>query len=93
VQRLQLSSVRGGLAAAKPVETCLSGGHGHPPGGKSFTLLRNLRPEATDPDTGERHSDVIMSWVRSEAGKLAMIHGEHNVVMPVCAHSPLVTAL
>jgi hypothetical protein len=33
VQRLQLSRVRACLPAVKPVETCLSGGHSHPPGG------------------------------------------------------------
>jgi hypothetical protein len=52
------------------------GGHGNPVyqvGGKSFIFFRNPRPDATDPDTGERYPDVIVFWVESEADKLAMI--------------------
>jgi hypothetical protein len=42
-------------------------------GGKSFVFFRNPRPDATDPDTGERYDDVIVFWVPSEADKQALV--------------------
>lgn len=42
-------------------------------GGKSFVFFRTPQPDATDPDTGERYTDVIMLWVDSESDKLALI--------------------
>jgi len=42
-------------------------------GGKSFIFFRTPRPDAIDPDTGERYPDVIMFWVGSEADKQAMV--------------------
>ncbi|MGW7681323.1 MmcQ/YjbR family DNA-binding protein [Kribbella sp. NPDC054772] len=42
-------------------------------GGKSFVFFRTPRPDATDPDTGEKYDDVIMIWVESEAEKLALL--------------------
>lgn len=42
-------------------------------GGKSFVFFRTPRPDAVDPDTGEKYDDVIMIWVESEAEKLALI--------------------
>jgi hypothetical protein len=42
-------------------------------GGKSFVFFRNPRPDATDPHTGERYSDVIVFWVESEADKQALV--------------------
>lgn len=42
-------------------------------GGKSFIFFRNPRPDATDPETGQRYPDVIMFWVPSEADKQALI--------------------
>jgi hypothetical protein len=42
-------------------------------GGRSFVFFRNPRPDAADPQTGERYPDVIMFWVPSEADKQAMI--------------------
>jgi hypothetical protein len=41
-------------------------------GGKSFVFFRTPRPDAFDPDTGERYPDVIMIWVESEDDKLAL---------------------
>ena len=38
-------------------------------GGKSFIFFRNPRPDAVDPTTGERYTDVIVFWVESEADK------------------------
>ncbi|BBX67839.1 MmcQ/YjbR family DNA-binding protein [Mycolicibacterium psychrotolerans] len=41
-------------------------------GGKSFVFFRTPRPDAVDPDTGEKYPDVIVIWVESEADKLAL---------------------
>lgn len=45
-------------------------------GGKSFIFFRNPRPDAVDPDTGERYPDVIVFWVPSESDKQALIQDE-----------------
>ena len=45
-------------------------------GGKSFVFFRNPRPDAVDPDTGERYPDVIMFWVTSEADKQALVQDQ-----------------
>jgi hypothetical protein len=45
-------------------------------GGKSFVFFRNPRPDAKDPDTGERYPDVIVFWVESDADKQAMVQDE-----------------
>ena len=45
-------------------------------GGKSFIFFRNPRPDAVDPDTGERYADVMVFWVGSEADKQAMVQDE-----------------
>ena len=42
-------------------------------GGRSFIFFRNPRPDAVDPDTGERYDDVIVFWVGSEADKQSLI--------------------
>ena len=42
-------------------------------GRKSFVFFRSPRPDAVDPETGERYPDVIMFWVPSEADKLALV--------------------
>ncbi|TDD65144.1 hypothetical protein E1262_26175 [Jiangella aurantiaca] len=42
-------------------------------GGKSFVFFRNPRPDAVDPETGERYDDVIVLWVESEAEKEALV--------------------
>jgi len=42
-------------------------------GGKSFVFFRNPRPDAFDPETGERYDDVIVFWVASEDDKQAMV--------------------
>src|SRR3954464_4200500 len=42
-------------------------------GGKSFVFFRTPRPDAVDPDTGERYDDVIVLWVPEEADKQALI--------------------
>ncbi|MEN3309516.1 MAG: hypothetical protein V7603_5718, partial [Micromonosporaceae bacterium] len=45
-------------------------------GRKSFIFFRNPRPDAVDPDTGERYADVIVFWVGSEADKQALVQDE-----------------
>ncbi len=43
---------------------------------KSFVFFRNPRPDAVDPDTGERYDDVIVFWVASDADKQALLADE-----------------
>jgi hypothetical protein len=38
-----------------------------------FVFFRTPRPDAVDPDTGERYEDVIVFWVPSEADKQALV--------------------
>ena len=45
-------------------------------GGKSFVFFRTPRPDAFDPETGERYDDVVVFWVGSEGDKLAMVQDE-----------------
>ncbi len=42
-------------------------------GGKSFVYFRNPRPDAFDPETGERYEDVIIVWVPTEEDKEALV--------------------
>ena len=42
-------------------------------GGKSFVFFRSRRPDAFDPDTGERYDDVIVFWVADEGEKTALV--------------------
>lgn len=64
------------LAAGMPYVTRVDGSRGHSVyqvGGKSFVFFRNPRPDAVDPDSGERYPDVIVIWVPAESDKLALI--------------------
>jgi len=65
------------LALAMPHVTVVHGSNADNPvyqvGGKSFIFFRNPRPDAFDPQTGERYRDVIVFWVASEADKQAMV--------------------
>jgi hypothetical protein len=40
---------------------------------RSFLFFRNRRPDAVDPETGERYADVIVFWVDSELEKEAIL--------------------
>ena len=40
---------------------------------RSFIFFRNPRPDAVDPDTGKRYTDVIVFWVDSEFEKEAIL--------------------
>jgi hypothetical protein len=42
-------------------------------GGKSFVFFRNPRPDAVDPNSGERYDDVIVIWVESDDDKAALV--------------------
>jgi hypothetical protein len=48
----------------------------YPVGGKSFVFFRTPRPDATDPQTGERYPDVIVFWVPSESDKQALVQDQ-----------------
>jgi hypothetical protein len=64
------------LAMAMPHVTVIHGSGGNPVyqvGGKSFIFYRTPRPDAVDPDTGERYTDVIVFWVASEGDKQALV--------------------
>ena len=69
------------LARAMPHVTVVEGSNDNPVyqvGGKSFVFFRNPRPDAVDPDTGERWSDVIVFWVESDADKQALVQDESS---------------
>ena len=64
------------LALGMPHVTVVHGSGSNPVyqvGGRSFVFFRNPRPDAVDPDTGERYADVIVLWVASEAEKQALV--------------------
>jgi len=58
------------------VEHCTGDNPIYQVGRKSFIFFRNPRPDAVDPRTGERYSDVIVFWVASEADKQALVQDE-----------------
>ncbi|MEU6560320.1 MmcQ/YjbR family DNA-binding protein [Nocardia nova] len=64
------------LALAMPHVTVERGPRGNPiyqVGRKSFVFFRTPRPDAADPETGERYPDVIIFWVPSTSDKLALV--------------------
>ena len=64
------------IAASMPHVTRIEGPKGNPiyqVGGKSFVFFRTPQPDAQDPETGERYTDVLMIWVESEADKLSLV--------------------
>ena len=68
-------------AAGMPYVTAEEIGPGRPVyqvGRKSFVFFRNPRPDAVDPQTGERYDDVIVFWVGSEADKQALVQDERT---------------
>lgn len=67
------------LAAGMPyvtVEYGPSGNAVYQVGRKSFVFFRTPRPDARDPETGERYDDVIVFWVEDDATKVALIEDE-----------------
>jgi hypothetical protein len=67
------------LALAMPHVTVVHGERAQNPvyqvGGKSFVFFRTPRPDAFDPDTGERYDDVIVLWCAAEE-KEALVQDE-----------------
>jgi hypothetical protein len=64
------------LALGMPHVTVYPGTRNRPVyqvGGKSFVFFRNPRPDAFDPETGQRYDVVIVFWVPDEGDKLAMV--------------------
>jgi hypothetical protein len=64
------------LAAAMPNVTVDAGKTGNPVyqvGKKSFVFFRTPRPDAVDPETGEKYDDVIVFWVSSQEEKKALV--------------------
>jgi hypothetical protein len=47
-------------------------------GRKSFIFFRTPRPDAVDPATGERYTDVIVFWVGDESDKYALVQDESS---------------
>ena len=69
------------LALGMPHVTVDHGPEGNPVyqvGGKSFVFFRTPRPDALDPDSGERYRDVIVFWVASEVDKQALVYDESS---------------
>jgi hypothetical protein len=68
------------LALAMPHVTVVRGERAQNPvyqvGGKSFVFFRTPRPDAVDPETGERYDDVVVLWVESEVEKQALVADE-----------------
>jgi len=67
------------LAAGMPYVTVEYGTGDNPVyqiGRKSFVFFRNPRPDAIDPETGERYLDIIVFWVPSETDKEALVRDE-----------------
>jgi len=48
-------------------------------GKRSFVFFRNPRPDAVDPDTGERWDDVVVFWVPDEIDKQALLQDPRGV--------------
>lgn len=68
------------LAAAMP-DTTVEGPADRPVyqvGGKSFVIFRTPRPDAVDPETGERYDDVLVIWVPDESDKSALVQDENT---------------
>ncbi len=67
------------LASAMPHVTVERGSGGNPVyqvGSNSFVFFRTPRPDAFDPATGERYTDVIVFWVDSEGDKQSLLQDE-----------------
>jgi hypothetical protein len=69
------------LAVSMPHVTTARGPQGNPiyqVGGKSFVFFRTPRPDAINPETGQRYPDVIMFWVPSDSDKQALVQDESS---------------
>ena len=69
------------LAAAMPGAELAEGSKENPiyaVRGKSFVFFRNPRPDAVDPVTGERYTDVICMWTETLEDKQALVEDPSN---------------
>jgi hypothetical protein len=64
------------IARGMPGATVTAEGRVYQVSGRSFVFFRTPRPDAIDPDTGERYDDVIVFWVASEEEKQALVLDE-----------------
>ena len=64
------------IARDMPGATVNTEGRVYQVSGRSFVFFRTPRPDAVDPDTGERYDDVIVFWVASEEEKQALVLDE-----------------
>jgi hypothetical protein len=65
------------IAASLPGVTTEEGGRGvYQVSRKSFLFFRGPRPDAVDPETGERLEDVVVFWVADQAEKEAVLADE-----------------
>ena len=64
------------IARGMPGATVTADGRVHQVSGRSFVFFRTPRPDAVDPETGERYDDVIVFWTSSEAEKQALVLDE-----------------
>jgi hypothetical protein len=62
------------IARSMPGVTLVEGGRAvYQVSGRSFVFFRNPRPDAVDPETGERYDDVIVFWVAHEEAKQELL--------------------
>ena len=64
------------FARGMPGATITADGRVYQVSSRSFVFFRTPRPDAVDPDTGERYDDVIVFWVDSEEAKRALVLDE-----------------
>jgi hypothetical protein len=64
------------IARGMPGATVTAEGRVYQVSSRSFVFFRTPRPDAVDPDTGERYDDVIVFWVASEEEKQALVLDE-----------------
>jgi hypothetical protein len=67
-----LRQLAGSMPGAR-VERGPKGNDVYQVGRRSFVFFRNPRPDAVDPDTGERFDDVVVIWVADEGEKQALV--------------------
>ena len=64
------------IARGMPGATVTAEGRVYQVSGRSFVFFRTPRPDAVDPETGERYDDVIVFWVASDEEKQALVLDE-----------------
>jgi hypothetical protein len=64
------------IARGMPGATVTAEGRVYQVSGRSFVFFRTPRPDAVDPETGERYDDVIVFWVASDEDKQALVLDE-----------------